>query len=179
MPPNLGAYSVTKNNFLEESRNILYAFIKYYANDATVLADGVVPWGDWVSVGAKATDDAAAPGDLEDKCRLTIDRIIPLAPHKGNYPETPAGEDHVVARRCSALVTLQTHRGSHYRLEEAYAKLADLMENRNGQLATKDLRRFVVPQPYAPAQATVNPDVAVVGVLVEFEVTYPVEVVRF
>lgn len=178
MPPNLAAYGVTKDNFLEEARNILYEFIRYYANDATELADGIVAWGPWVSVSAKA-DDAALPKDLEGNCRLTIDRIIPLAPRKGNYPEEPTGEDHVVARRCSALITLQTHRSSRYRLEELYAKLSDLIENRGGQLATKDLRRFIVAQPYAPAQATVNPSIAVVGILMEFEVTYPVEVVRF
>ena len=178
MPPNLGAYGITKDNFLEELRNILYTFIAYYANTATDPPDDVVKWGDWVEVSAKATDDAASPKDLEDNCRLTIDRIMPLAPRRGNYPEEPTGEDHVVARRCSALITLQTHRGTRYRLEELYAKFADLMENRNGQLATKDLRRFIVAQPYAPAQGAMNPDVAVVGILMEFEVTYPVEVVR-
>ena len=178
MPPNLSAYAITKNNFLEESRNILYTFIKYYANDATLLADGVLPWGSWVTVSAKATAHAATPGDLKDACRLTLDRIIPLSPREGNYPELLTGEDHVVARRCNALFTLQTHRESYYRLEEVYAKFADLLDNRRSQLATKDLRRFIMPQMYIPAQANVNPDIAAIAFLLEFEVTYHVELVR-
>lgn len=178
MPPDLSDYSITKNNFLEESRNILYSFIKYYANDATILDDGVDPWGDWVTVSAKATAHAASPGDLKDACRLTLDRIIPLSPRTGNYPELPTGEDHIVARRCNALFTLQTHRESYYRLEELYAKFADLIDNRRSQLATKDLRRFILSQMYAPAQANVNPDIAVIAFLLEYEVTYPVELVR-
>lgn len=178
MPPNLAAYDITKNNFLEESRNILYAFIKYYANDATILADGVDPWGDWVAVSAKATAHAASPGDLKDACRLTLDRIISLSPREGNYPELPTGEDHVVARRCSALFTLQTHRESYYRLEELYAKFSDLLENRRSQLATKDLRHFILSQVYIPTQANAKPDIAVIAFLLEFEVTYPVELIR-
>jgi hypothetical protein len=180
MPPNLAAFEIKPDNFLEESRNILYAFINYYAHTATApVPDPVPAWGTWISVSAKPAMNAAAPGDLDDKCSLVIDRVIPLAPRKGNYPEQPTGEDHLVARRCSALVTLQTHRNSRYRLEEAYAKFADLIENRSGQLATKDMRRFIVSQPYAPNQTNVNPDIAVIGILLEFEVTYQVELVRY
>lgn len=178
MPLDLSSYDVTKDNFLEESRNILYTFIKYFANDATVAVDGVEAWGSWVEVSAKAAERAAAPADLKDKCRLTLDRIVPLGPKLGNYPETVAGEDHVVARRCNALFTVQTHRSSYYRLEELYAKFADLIEHRRAELAKKGLRRFIVSQFYIPAQATFNVDIAVFAFLLEFEVTYFVEVVR-
>lgn len=180
MPADYTSYAIDKTNFIEESRNILYEFINYWATEATIAADGVDGWGTgWVVVNAAPDESPPTTGDLRDKCYITIERIVPFANRlRGNYDLAPTTSDHIILRRCNALITLGSHRMTNYRIEQAYANLLTQFEERQSELADEEIRRIVLSQRWNPTQADRNPERMVSAFLIDFEVSVLIDVQR-
>lgn len=180
MPPDYTSWTVGKTNYLEMSRNILHEFIDYWATRATIAADGVDGWGtDWVTVSARAQESPPTTGDLRGNCYITIERIVPFGDRlRGNYDLAPSTGDHIILRRCNALITLSSHRMTNYRIEEAYANLLTQFEERQSELADEELRRFVLSQRWNPTQSDREPDRMTSAFLIDFEVSTLIDVQR-
>lgn len=171
MPGTYTGMVITRDNYIAESRLILYTFIEYYAHSATILTDGLAAWGANVTVNAKPTEDGITPGDLLDKVHISIDRAMPMGNTHGAHPDV-SGLDESCSWRLNLAITMTTHRRSVNLLDDIVAKFNDLIVNHHSELAAVEVRRLRVTRPFMPVIADANPSRVTYAMLLEYEVTF-------